>query len=597
MKRSTLPWSGRRLATKGAAAALATATAATVAGMAATPAQSAIGVECPESVPVSELRADDPVDGLTVIKGTEPAAFTGKVLGVLDDGIAPGLDMIMVDLGSAGGDGADDRISDVGIWSGMSGSPVYAEDGRLIGAVSYGLALGPSTVAGVTPAADMHELIESGADPASQMARKVAVPQRIATRLVASGDASEREVESGLAQLKLPFGMSGLGQRRVNQVAGKLDIPGVKVTRMGTAAAGSLDAGDIVAGGNLATAISYGDVSYAGVGTATIVCGEEVVGFGHPMMWTGPTGLSLHPADAVYIQKDPTLSGFKVANIGAPVGTIDQDRMAGIAGAFGALPRTSTITSHVTGDAGERTGTTHVNLPEWVPDVALSHLLANEDRIFDGIGKGSGSVSWVIEGERQDGTAFEVTRSDVYADEYDLTWATAWDLYTALWRLESNRVENLTIDTVVTDSELSRDLVTAGIEGASIKQNGEWVPVGNRLMLVAGETAKFRIDVLTTGAGLSTVKVDLPVRKNLAGRQGYLSLVGGNSISSWAGGRNAPIDKVIDRIENAPHNDDVVANLQLWRERRSDRNVSLEERAPFGVPVNGDVSTRVRIIG
>jgi hypothetical protein len=37
----------------------------------------------------------------------------------------------------------------------MSGSPVYAADGRLIGAVAYGLA-GASTIAGITPAADMY---------------------------------------------------------------------------------------------------------------------------------------------------------------------------------------------------------------------------------------------------------------------------------------------------------------------------------------------------------------------------------------------------------------------------------------------------------
>src|SRR5687767_1732523 len=118
MKRSTLPWSGRRLATRGVAAALATATAATVAGMAATPAQSAIGAECPEAFPVSELQAADPVDGLTVTQGTEPGEFTGEVLGVLDDGIMPGLDMIMVRLGSDT-TGVDKRIHDVGIWSGM----------------------------------------------------------------------------------------------------------------------------------------------------------------------------------------------------------------------------------------------------------------------------------------------------------------------------------------------------------------------------------------------------------------------------------------------------------------------------------------------
>ena len=454
--------------------------------MAATPAQSATGSECPDAFPVSGLAADQPVTGLTVTKGTEPGEFSGKVIGVLKDGIMPGLDMIMVRLG-ADTTGVDKRIHDVGIWAGMSGSPVYAEDGTLIGAVSYGLAFGPSTVAGVTPAEDMQELLDAGADPTARPAKRVDLPARMEDRIVASGAATESAAEDGMAQLKLPFGMAGVSQARFNKVTKRLDIPGVRMMRMGTTAAGALDETALVAGGNLAAAISYGDITYAGVGTATMVCGEDVVGFGHPMMWSGPTGLSLHPADALYVQEDPVFSGFKVANIGDPVGTIDQDRMAGIAGFFGALPATSTITSHVTSPTDERTGSSYVNLPDWVPDVALSHLLTNEDKVFDGIGKGSGTVSWVVTGKRQDGTPFTLTRSDVYASEFDLTWETAFDLYAALWQLEGNRTEDITIDTVNTDSDLSRDYTVATIEDVSVKQGGKWVSLrGLRKLGAAG---------------------------------------------------------------------------------------------------------------
>ena len=68
---------------------------------------------------------------------------------MLQDGIAPDVDMVMMRLTSP----EIDRVG--GIWQGMSGSPVYAADGRLIGAVAYGLSWGPSPVAGVTPFADM----------------------------------------------------------------------------------------------------------------------------------------------------------------------------------------------------------------------------------------------------------------------------------------------------------------------------------------------------------------------------------------------------------------------------------------------------------
>ena len=596
MKRSTLPWSGRRLATRGVAAALATATAATLAGMAVTPAQSAMDLTCPEAFPIDELEDGAPVEGLTVVKGTEPAPFTGEVLGVLQDGIMPGMDMIMVRLGKDGGTGSDQRIYDVGIWSGMSGSPVYAADGRLIGAVAYGLSFGASTVAGVTPAEDMRALVESGSDPV-RMPTKVEVPERIEDRIVAEGDATRAEVESDLSQLEV-MGLSGLSQRRLDKATKKLEIRGVERMMLGAAGAEDLDANSIVAGGNLAAGISYGDISFTGVGTATLVCGEEVVGFGHPMMWNGPTTLSLHPAEAVYVQEDPTFPGFKVANLGGPVGTIDQDRMAGIAGSFGAIPDASEITSQVTSETGERTGTSWVNVEDWLPDVALFHLLTNEDKVFDGIGKGSGTVGFVVEGTRADGTTFQVTREDVYASEYDLTWETAWDLYMALYRLQGNQIEDLSISAVNTTSDLRRDYAVSTIESVSVKQGGKWVPLGRRLILPAGSTAHFKAELLTTGGAVSTVELELPVRKGEAGRRGWLGVFGGNSADSWFSGRNLPVDKLIERIESAPHNDDVVVNMRLWRERRSERNVNrLGEPVPTGVPVNGYDSTRVIIVG
>ena len=599
MKTSPLPGKGRRLATKGAAAVLATATAVTVAGFGSTPAQSAVGGDCPDAFPVGSLEADQPVTGLTVTKGTEPGEFSGRVIGVLEDGIMPGLDMVLVRLG-ADTSGVDKRIHDVGIWAGMSGSPVYAANGDLIGAVSYSLSFGPSTVAGVTPAADMRDLLSAGADPAAQPARRVDLSPRMEKRIVAEGAATRAEAEDGLTQLKLPFGVSGLSGRHYTKVVKRLDIPGTRMMRMGSAAA-DLDASSLVTGGNLAAAISYGDISFAGVGTATMVCGDEVVGFGHPMMWNGPTGLSLHPAQALYVQEDPTFSGFKVANIGDPVGTIDQDRMAGIKGFFGALPETSTITSRVTSPTGERTGTSWVNLPEWVPDVALSHLLSNEDRVFDGIGEGSGTVSYVVTGTREDGTPFALTRSDVYASQYDLTWETAWDLYVALSRMEYTRVEDITIDTVETDSDLTREYVHTSIEEVSVKQGGTWMPLSNarRLTLPAGETAQLKVDLLDDSNGPSTVMLEMPIRNKDAGRRGWISVYGGNDGGRWGfGGRNMPFDKLLASIENAAHNDDVIGEMRLYRERRSQRNVRQEERVSTGgVPVDGGVGVRLRIIG
>ena len=78
--------------------------------------------------------------------------------------------------------------------------------------------------------------------------------------------------------------------------------------------------------------MSYGDINQAGVGTATSVCDGGVVGFGHPMTFFGKTTLSLHPADALYIQEDSVSAPYKVANLGDPAGTIAEDHLTGITG-------------------------------------------------------------------------------------------------------------------------------------------------------------------------------------------------------------------------------------------------------------------------
>ena len=66
------------------------------------------------------------------------------------------------------------------------------------------------------------------------------------------------------------------------------------------------------------------------------------------MTFLGRTSLSLHPADALYIQKESLGAPFKVANLGAPVGTITDDHLTGITGTLGAVPGTTPVRSTVT---------------------------------------------------------------------------------------------------------------------------------------------------------------------------------------------------------------------------------------------------------
>src|SRR5919109_537522 len=89
-------------------------------------AQAAPPAVCPTVEPADELAVDSHATGWTVERGNTIDSFEVTVLGVLEDGIAPGVDMIIADTSSPAIDKAK------GIWAGMSGSPVYTADGRLL---------------------------------------------------------------------------------------------------------------------------------------------------------------------------------------------------------------------------------------------------------------------------------------------------------------------------------------------------------------------------------------------------------------------------------------------------------------------------------
>ena len=153
-------------------------------------------------------------------------------------------------------------------------------------------------------------------------------------------------------------------------------------------------------GGSLGSSLSYGDFSAVGIGTVTLVCGEDVVGFGHPMQWTGESSMTMHGADTVYVQEDPAWVPFKVANPTAPVGTIDNDRLVGISGFTGTAPDTTEIVSSArNSDTGfSRTGTTYASMPDFLPDLAALGIVANHTRVIDKAGPGGSLQEFTVTG-------------------------------------------------------------------------------------------------------------------------------------------------------------------------------------------------------
>ena len=484
-----------------------------------TPSRAATGT-CDTAYPVANLTQGQPVTGLTVSNGTTPSAFTGSVLGVITDGVEPGVDLVMARLSSP-------DIDDAGIWEGMSGSPVYAADGSLIGAVSYTLAWGQTPIAGITPWEDMAQYAGSVTPPSLR------IPTSAAKDIAGHSAVTLAQAAQGFHELKAPVVVAGLSDRALDEARHRPYLSR-SASAAGHASAPSSLA-DMVAGGNLVATLATGDITIGGLGTITSVCSDRLVGFGHPLSFTGRTTYGLAGASALYIQKDPTGPSFKVANVGSLLGTIDQDRMTGISGTLGPTPPDLPITSQVTYTDGSttrsRTGESHVQLPDATAETAYYELVANTQTVVDAFQGGGEEQSWTIKGHAS-GRPFTFTGSNVYADRYDIADASSYDVPDLLYVL--TRLRSVTIDSVHVHASVNDDSSHLRITGVQQRRGGTWVDVNrhHRAIVAAGSTATLRL-VLKGG---TTRKFQIAVPAKAQGMNGEIDVSAGNDYPFERGG-------------------------------------------------------------
>lgn len=531
--------------------------------------------DCATPFPVAELTDGDTVTGLTVTRGTTPEQFTGEVLGVQEDGIGPDLDMVMVRVEMP-------EVEKAGIWQGMSGSPVYAADGRLIGAIAYGLAYGPSPVAGVTPYADMDDYL-------TELPGRVKVDKQAAARIARTTDVTRAQAAEGFRQLPMPVGVSGVRASRLATTEDRPYLPRTARAAGSSSAAAAAGPETIVAGGNMAASLSYGDVTQAGVGTATSVCNGRVVGFGHPMSFEGETTMSLHPASAIYIQEDPVSAAFKVANLGAPVGTVSEDHLTGITGRFGEPPAATTVSNTATYQGRTRTGTTKNTVRTALAGTNFYQILANHDRVVDAIMPGSETMAWQIAGTDVDGSPFELAFTDRYVSEYDVTGEVGYELSDLVYAL--TRIDGVTVDSVTSTSEVSKDSSSYRVRGVQQKRGGTWIPLGKgeRAEAKAGSTINLRA-VLAGPNGLSYIPVSMKIPASAKGFKGRIAVEGGGWM--YTGGNINSVAKAEKMVSKMIRNDQVQVQIDLDKRRKHVERTKVT--GPAGKVVYG--SKRVRIV-
>ena len=304
-------------------------------------------------IPLDELKPGQQGEVWTVFQGTKPEPFKVEVTGVLHNALGPGKSLIVCQL-------VDARVQKMGAVAGMSGSPLYVE-GKFAGALSYQIQRFETVRhAGFTPAADLAE-VRDKAPLQSNM-------------LVQNGEMTTRDPSSPYQAMQPVFSLGGLSPVVADLFAPRLTALGLQATALGGSTQGGhttasptstaapapavaklqtpdskvqTERAALVPGGAVAVALATGDITLAGTGTVSRVDGGRITAFGHPMLSLGEVALPMCASDIITILPSQ-MQSVKIANTGAVIGTINQDRLSAISGNIGAAPPMTSVEVTVT---------------------------------------------------------------------------------------------------------------------------------------------------------------------------------------------------------------------------------------------------------
>jgi hypothetical protein len=273
-----------------------------------------------------------------------------------------------------------DRIG--GIAAGMSGSPIFVDDGgvdKLVGAVSYGDIFTLHNTGLATPVEYMTAM-ESVYPPKTTvmtLEQPVQLQGRtVARALVAPTTGAARTTfhteDTAVFSPLTTFELGGIpaSSPLFKAMRSRFASRGVELVAgtMGEAYDPSFET-TLTGGAAVAAMAVRGDMWFGAAGTVTYATTDTVVAFGHPLFWSGPTGLALTNAwvDGIW---PSTYEPYKLISPTKLRGTLTQDRSAGVSGRLDVLPQETTVTSRarMPEDGVDVHSTSY--LPRWVADSA-----------------------------------------------------------------------------------------------------------------------------------------------------------------------------------------------------------------------------------
>ena len=304
--------------------------------------------------PLEDLRPGMKGTARTVFSGTEPEEFGVEILGVMPGFPGPRQSAIIARLSGA-------NVQKTGVFGGMSGSPVYI-DGRLVGAIAFSFPFSREPIAGITPIKQMIEIFERGSNQTqrpkepravsfAQLAStdwKPGLPKQAisSTTLIApvsQGSGLLPLIGQQMTPIATPVVFGGISQESLAMFAPQLIANGLlPVSGAGGSAAitpmGKATEKTLTPGTSVSVQLVRGDYSIAASGTVTFRDTDQIYAFGHPFLSLGASDMPMSESSVVTVISNVNNS-FKLAIPGTMMGSISQDRAAGIYGQLGQSPK------------------------------------------------------------------------------------------------------------------------------------------------------------------------------------------------------------------------------------------------------------------
>lgn len=397
------------------------------------------GARAVDFMPVSDVQTGMTGIAKTVLVGDEISTFNVKVLGVMKDR-GPSGDLILAKFSGP----VMEQTG--GIAHGMSGSPVYI-DGKLVGAVAYGWGFADGTVGMITPIQDMVKLWH--------------IPYEKDLRSSWRGQSADQ-----LVPLGTPLMAYGFDAGALDYMKGKL--PNYHYDTYDTAAAsGDEVAKPLVAGGSIAALLVDGDLKLGAIGTVTYVDGNQVVAFGHPFLKRGASNYFMHNASIFTVVKSLD-SAFKLGSMGAEVGSVNEDRGAGIAGQIGKNTGGIPIRFHLRDKDMSQDKEAWVKVienEEMTPTLAATSMYSFLNKLMDRTGEGTAKVTYTI--RPRDNQYAPLTRTNMFYSSDSISEKSVDEFYKLLDVLMNNRFIDYEIQDIEVKADVEQGKKTAKIVDAT----------------------------------------------------------------------------------------------------------------------------------